>query len=523
MTEKPAYIVAFTKPVNTEIKHIGGHWYLYERTNVYDPLIKRSRKKSGKCLGKITEDGFIPSKPKAALGPRLNDVVEIGAVGYFYRHTEVMRDKLKLFFPDIWEKLYVIALIRTIYGPRFRHLQLHYEESAVSYLYPNLGFSAPEITSFLKELGRRRDQIRQYMRDMVAQEKRFIIFDGHRLLSASVTVDNAEKGYDSKMRYKPQINLVYIFSLGAASGCPVYYKQYIGSTPDVTAFADILVESGVAGKDYTAVADKGFASEDGFSLLEDSGLKYILPLKRGNRYVSGKVPESPMGYEEAFSFNGRGIHCITFREEGFDIHLYLDTALFAEEMADLTVRAERLNQTIENKRAKELKRRSKNRGRLTDAQLEQLKPLSLKDMYAGRKEMGTLTLKTNRTDLNSFQVYSIFKQRQAIEQFFKTYSDTMDYEASYMGNNYSEEAWLFLNHLSSILGVDAIENIARIGESKNISFKDLVQTLVKIKAYHMDEKWHVAPVKQAVQRLCNRLGIDPFDLSIIAPNPDGTA
>ena len=507
MPQKPDFVAAYIKPVNTEIKCIGGHWYLYERTNVYDPKIKRSRKKSGKCLGKITEAGFIPSKSREPKAVLLNDVVEAGASEYFLQRSEEMRRKLQLHFPDCWEKIYVMVLLRTIYGPRFRRVRLHYENSILSYLYPELNFSDPAITAFLKELGQRRDQIHKYMKEMVAKEKRFIIFDGHRLLSASRTMDNAEKGYDSKMRYKPQINLMYIFSLGESTGCPVYYKQYLGSTPDVSAFADILSESGVSGKDYTIVADKGFASDDDFSLIEGLGMKYIIPLKRGNRHVSGRVPASPSGYEEAFSFNGRGIQCITFKEEGFNIHLYLDTDLFSEEVADLTVRTEKHNNTTLYKKDKELKRRSKNKGRLTDEQLAGLKPLTVREMYSDKEEMGTITLKTNRTDLNCFQIYSIFKQRQAVEQFFKTYGDTMDYDASYMRNNYSEEAWLFLNHLSSILGVNTIEEIASVGESKNISMKDLIQTLIKIKACHIDNKWSVPPVKQSVQRLCDKLSI----------------
>ena len=51
-----------------------------------------------------------------------------------------------------------------------------------------------------------------------------------------------------------------------------------------------------------------------------------------------------------------------------------------------------------------------------------------------------VTFIINCTNLNCFQVYSIYKQRQAVEQFFKTYGDTMENEASYMRDNYSEEA-----------------------------------------------------------------------------------
>ena len=509
--DKPVYVQNFTKPANTEIKHISGHWYLYERKNIYDPAIKRSRKKSGKCLGSITESGFIPSKAGREHG--LNDVVEAGAVNYFYQQTEGLRLRLKKHFPDLWVRIYTTTLIRTIYDTRFRRLQLHYEDSILSHLYPDISFSPPSTSAFLKILGRERQAIRAFMRESIAEQDRFIIFDGHRLLSASHTMDNAEVGYDSKKRYKPQINLLYMFSLGPNTGCPVYYKQYLGSTPDVTAFADIMKESGAHGEDCIVVADKGFGSQESFSLLEESCLNYVIPLKRGNSYVSGRIPSSPTGYDTAFSFNGRAILCATFHEEGFDIHLYLDTSLLAEEAADLTKRTERRNNSADLAKGKELKRRESGKARLTDEELKKLEPLTIKDVFPNHQEMGTITLKTNCTNLNCFQVYSIYKQRQAVEQFFKTYGDTMENEASYMRDNYSEEAWLFLNHLSGMIGVDAIEHIASIGESQNISLKDLIQTLVKIKATLSDGVWSVHPVKHSVQMLCSKMGIDATSLA----------
>ena len=62
MTEKPDYVLNFPRQKNTEIKKIGHNWYLYERFSKYDPAIKRSRKISGKCLGKITSDGLVATK-----------------------------------------------------------------------------------------------------------------------------------------------------------------------------------------------------------------------------------------------------------------------------------------------------------------------------------------------------------------------------------------------------------------------------------------------------------------------------
>ena len=70
-----------------------------------------------------------------------------------------------------------------------------------------------------------------------------------------------------------------------------------------------------------------------------------------------------------------------------------------------------------------------------------------------------------------------------------------------------------LNHLSSIISINMIEDIASIGESKNISYKDLVQTLTKIKANIGSEKISIVPIKKSVNKLCSKLNYDPTDLS----------
>lgn len=242
--EKPDFVTNFVWLANTEIKYICGHWYLYERSNVYDPQLGRSRKKSGKILGSITEQGLVPSRARrGCVNLVLNDVVEAGAANYVYQRTEWIRSRLQKYFPDLWEAIYVAAVVRAIYDCRFRRLQLHYEDGILPHLYPGLSFMPNVVTEFLNTLGRMRGAIRSYMQEMVAEHERFLLFDGHRFLSASRTVDNAECGYDSKMRYKTQINLPYLFTMGGDISYHAYYKQYLGSTLDVSAFTDILKES----------------------------------------------------------------------------------------------------------------------------------------------------------------------------------------------------------------------------------------------------------------------------------------
>lgn len=90
----------------------------------------------------------------------------------------------------------------------------------------------------------------------------------------------------------------------------------------------------------------------------------------------------------------------------------------------------------------------------------------------------------------------------------------MDLDASYMRDRTSQEAWLFLNHLSATIAMECIADITRIGEDKNESIEDLRQTLGKILSSQVNEKWTLAPIKKSVQKVIAKLDlrIEAFDL-----------
>lgn len=514
--EKPDFIENFKKPSNTEFKCIGGRWYLYSYSNRYDPEKKRSYKVSGMCLGNITAEGVLVKCKKrraSAKDPRISDTVSVGLPLFLWDRTALLRERLQRYFPDLWKMLYVTALLRSSGDCRFKRLGLHYENSLLAYLFPGISFHPTNISELLNLVGKNRDAIRNFLQEDLTKKEAFILFDGHRLITASKTMEYAEIGYDSKMRYKPQVNLLYIFSLEQV-GTPLYYKQYVGSTPDVSAFSDILTEAQITGKNYTVIADKAFGSQDDFALMDSLQIKNIIPLRRGNQYVKEKIPAGPSGYAYGFTYHGRGIHANTYTYGDFNVHLYLDSRLYSDEYADSVDRLEKNNKAILKRRELEEQRRANGKGKLTDAELELLIPKSIQQMHKENPEMGTVTIRTNRLDLNAQQVYEIYKQRQEIEQFFKTYGDTMEFEASYMRNTTTQEAWLFLNHLSSMIGIGLIQEIAHLGQSKNVSLKDLIQTYSKITASKINGKWQVAPIKKSVRTLLQKMGTTISDAEV---------
>ena len=307
-----------------------------------------------------------------------------------------------------------------------------------------------------------------------------------------------------------------MFRLSENLGVPAYYKQFAGSTPDVNAFEDLLNDCGLKAEDVIAVTDKGFASEDDFGLLVESGLNYIIPLKRNNTFVKGKIPAVPADYDYAFYYNNRTIFFSEIeidKKYDFKIFLYCDISLYKDEMNTIVSSYEKTNQTNEIKVQKELERRKKNKGRISDEKLAEMKPIGLSELFEDKQSIGTITLRVRGRDLNGQQAFCIWKTRQAIEQFFKTYDDTLFFDESNMQDDTAEEGRLFLNHLSAMIAMNAIDEIASLGLSKEISLNDLRETLRTVHADSIDGAWMVKPIKSEVSRLASKLGLDIADLS----------
>ena len=375
MSTKPIWIEQFARPAGTEIKHIGNHWYLYERLSVYDKEKKKKRKKSGRCLGALTETGLTPSKRATPLQPLLDGEIEnleYGATAFLLGLTSSMRTRLARLFPDCWREIFGMALLKCKEQSRFRRMDFHYETSFISQCLGSLSLSAGRVTTLLRHIGLNREAIREYMKEDLPADG-LIMFDGHRLLSASGTLEYACIGYDSKCRFHPQVNLLYMFSVTGLRKLPVFYKQFAGNVPDVTAFSDIVADSGVRSRAVTVIADKGFGSELNETMLDDASLGYILAVRRGCADIP-EIPSAPDKYQKVFKFRGRAVYCNEYQVGKGRLFLYYDMSLANDEAVDFINRREKANNTAERKREAEERRRRRNRGRLSQEEYERLVP-----------------------------------------------------------------------------------------------------------------------------------------------------
>jgi len=509
MIEKPVWIEQFDRPAGTEIKHIGTHWYLYERLSVYDKKLKKKRKKSGRCLGAITEDGLKPSKrtsPLAPVGEMEIENREYGATAFLLSLTSSMRSRLQEHFPDCWREIYALALLKCREQSPFKRMEFHYHASFLECACPGLSLSAGRITEVLRHLGADREGIRRYMKEDLPSGG-VVMFDGHRVLSGSGTLEYAHVGYDSRCRFMPQVNLVYMFSLQGGGKFPIFYKQYSGDVPDVAAFRDILGDSGMRNRDVTVIADKGFESELNEDALDEASLGYVMAVRRGCADVPD-IPDRPEKYQKVFSFRGRAVYCSEFPGEKEKTFLYYDMNLANDEAVDFICRREKTNNVLRQKQQTEDRRRGKGKGRLTEEEYSRLKPVDVAEALQGHKANGTFIMKTNRLDLNCAQAYYLYKTRQDIEQAFKFYDNALDASASYMRSHQSFEGWLFVNHLALQMLYAVIGAVADRGLSAKYSFDDIMAFLKHVRINKINGLWKPTKVTKHTMKVTADLGIN---------------
>lgn len=273
-----------------EIRFLNNHYYVYQITSAYDRDTKRSRKKTGKCIGKITErDGFIANRYATELMERTGIMPQItgattyvsktfGAYEMLSQLSPNLEGDLKKFFPDCYREIRTIALLRLVEGvSSTRVLESVFEQSYLSDLFPDLSMSEGTVQRFILRLGTMQERAESFMRQYITPDTT-LLFDG-----TSIFLDCGDSlsasGYNAEYSKDPQARLLYVFEKDTHR--PVFYVVLQGSIVDKSEFLDAVSRSGC--KDVIILGDKGFYSKKNASALMASHLKYILPLQENTK------------------------------------------------------------------------------------------------------------------------------------------------------------------------------------------------------------------------------------------------
>lgn len=477
----PKWAIKYRKP-GTELRCIKGRYYLYLVSSFYDSKRKRAVKKTGKLLGRITkEEGFIDSekyKLKLEAEKKLKTsnirTKEYGLSKFIQTFAEETIQSLKKYFPDNWEKILLITYCRFGYNSPIKNMPLHIERSYMSENY-DTALTDKTISLTLKEIGKMRDLIVKYMQSFIRPNEH-IIADMTNIFSSSSKIPLVRAGYNSDLIFDTQFNLMYIYSLELRS--PVFYRIYSGNIKDVKGFKTILEESGI--NDAIIIADKGFYSESNINLLYETGLRYIIPLRRNNNLIeydkieSGKIKTG----KNYFKHESRYIWYYSEQRGEKKTHIYLDERLKNMEETDYLNRISSHPEeyTIEN--------------------------------YHQKKErFGTIGIYTNILSLNERQVYETYKSRVNIEIMFDGMKNILDGDRTYMQDEDALQGWMFINHIA----LQWFHRMYQIIKEKELinkySISDMITHLKEIRKVKINEAWILESVTSSTEKMMHKLGV----------------
>lgn len=486
MSKIPPEIARFRQP-GTQVKCINGRYYLARVTSKWDPVAKKVKKVFLGHLGTVTAEGFTPKRTARRPVDALPYSKEFGATWAVMELTGDVLEGLRRHFGGDAERLYVTAVLRCVRHCALRYTEHLYDVSYASERFPGLDLSSTGLSNFMTGLGYRRRDMVAFMREFLPGKDAYMLFDGTALACASKNVREAQPGYNSRGGRDPQINLMYAAAIRGQRLMPVFYKRFPGSVRDLSAFESMREEMGA--RNFIAVADKGFVSEKDQQKMEKIGLPYLAPLKRN----SGEYVREPLGkpgrtgFQGRFLYNDRVIwHYEAPARKGAKHRcvLYLD-----ERLCHLELNASRGDGRIGKETAEEVAKAAR-----------------------GQLLCGTICLKTSLMGMDAQELYSTYKTREEIEQIFDTYKAEEDFNATGMHSSETQEACLFLNHLSIMMAYRVYNALRKNGALKKYAAVKTPEVyLWDVRATNVGEGWRLEPIPKRSRCAIEALGLKAPD------------
>ena len=121
-------------------------------------------------------------------------------------------------------------------------------------------------------------------------EDAWIAIDGSNNNCEAENVELAEQGKAKSRKNVPVIG--YMYAVDAVTGCPITFTTYRGGRVDCKELIEVIGWLSAFGvKTRGAIVDRGFATKEDLTLLDENGLPYVAMLKGDSAAHKGMVEE----------------------------------------------------------------------------------------------------------------------------------------------------------------------------------------------------------------------------------------
>ena len=188
---------------------------------------------------------------------------------------------------------------------------------------PNL--NTKNISKLLKDVGADRAGQDFIFKNLLGQSQQ-LVYDLSTVFSRSMSINQAEKGYNKDKIQVPQINLALLCN--ADNGLPTMIRSLPGSVRDIkTVYASI---SEIDIRNKVLILDRGFFSEDVMQFLSGPEISYVIPARRNSNDYKIRIH-----LNEHLYYRERLIRCGRRKEGNKFLYMFEDQHLMVEENSTL--------------------------------------------------------------------------------------------------------------------------------------------------------------------------------------------
>jgi len=450
-----------------EIKMQGSNCYVYHTTNRYDREIKKGRKVS-KYLGKLDkEKGFIPKGQNKATVAAPRNITEYGNSMLLHEMMKEIKPLLKAGFPHHWEEICALALVGVSGNVPLKRVKDAWEKLYnADNIHPRL--NPKNLSRVLREVGVNRSGQNLLFRELADMSDQ-LVYDLSSMFSRSMSINQAEKGYNKDEIQVPQINLALLCS--ADTGLPTMIRSLPGSVKDIKTLYHTINELDVGGK--ILILDRGFFSEGAIEFLAGKKTSYVLPAKRNSHYYDTRIH-----LNEYFSYHSRLIKCGKRRYNDFYLYLFEDQDLKLEEQKTLY--------------------RKQDEGTIDKEKFDE-----------GMKRAGRILIISDM-DVEKQEIYLLYKKREVVEKMFDTYKAVLNADKLYLRDDESVFGHVFIAFLSLYIHCKLEQLLKKAKLNHTITPIDLLYNYSKVYHFEMGGRGMITEVPKKVMDLDEALGLSMF-------------